>query len=42
VHQAPPEDKFDTFWAMSDNAKLYRDNRHAKEVLGYARQDGVR
>jgi hypothetical protein len=40
--EASPEVKFDTFWAMSDNAKLYRDNRHAKEVLGYARQDGVR
>jgi len=40
--EAPPEVKFDIFWATSDNAKLYRDNRHAKEVLGYAPQDGVR
>ena len=39
---APPEVKFDIFWATSDNARLYRDNRHAKEVLGYAPQDGVR
>jgi nucleoside-diphosphate-sugar epimerase len=40
--EAPPHIKFDIFWATSDNAKLYRDNRHAKEVLGYKPQDGVR
>ncbi|MCZ6618843.1 MAG: NAD(P)-dependent oxidoreductase [Gammaproteobacteria bacterium] len=40
--EAPPEIKFDIFWATSDNRKLFRDNRHAKEVLGYAPQDGVR
>ena len=40
--EAPSDLKFDIFWATSDNAKLFRDNRHAKEVLGYAPQDGVR
>ncbi len=40
--EAPPEIMFDIFWATSDNAKLFRDNSHAKEVLGYAPQDGVR
>jgi nucleoside-diphosphate-sugar epimerase len=40
--EAPPEVKFDIFWATSDNRKLFRDNRHAKEVLGYAPRDGVR
>ena len=38
----PCDLKFDIFWATSDNARLFRDNRHAKEVLGYAPQDGVR
>lgn len=40
--EAPPEIKFDIFWATSDNRKLFRDNAHAKAVLGYAPQDGVR
>jgi len=40
--EAPPEIKFDIFWATSDNRKLFRDNAHAKEVLGYRPQDGVR
>ncbi len=40
--EAPPEVKFDIFWATSDNRKLFRDNSHAKEVLGYTPQDGVR
>ena len=40
--EAPSAVKFDIFWATSDNARLYRDNRHAKEVLGYAPQDGAR
>lgn len=40
--EAPSDIKFDVFWATSDNKKLFRDNRHAKEVLGYAPQDGVR
>ncbi len=40
--EAPLTLKFDIFWATSDNARLYRDNRHAKEVLGYAPQDGVK
>ncbi|MBN4064275.1 NAD(P)-dependent oxidoreductase [Dehalococcoides mccartyi] len=39
---APADLKFDIFWATSDNKKLFRDNAHAKEVLGYAPQDGVR
>ncbi|MFC7290555.1 NAD-dependent epimerase/dehydratase family protein [Hirschia litorea] len=38
---APPEIKFDIFWATSDNRKLFRDNSHAKKVLGYKPQDGV-
>ncbi|WP_432199878.1 NAD-dependent epimerase/dehydratase family protein [Erythrobacter sp. W53] len=39
---APPELKFDIFWATSDNRKLFRDNSRAKEILGYRPQDGVR
>ncbi len=39
--EAPADLKFDIFWATSDNRKLFRDNSHAKEVLGYAPQDGV-
>ncbi|MDA1257563.1 MAG: NAD(P)-dependent oxidoreductase [Chloroflexi bacterium] len=42
IIEAPPELKFDIFWATSDNKKLFRDNAHAKEVLGYVPQDGVR
>jgi len=40
--EAPADLKFDIFWATSDNQKLFRDNSHAKIVLGYAPQDGVR
>ncbi len=40
--EASADLKFDIFWATSDNAKLFRDNAHAKEILGYAPQDGVR
>ncbi len=40
--EAPQNLKFDIFWATSDNKKLFRDNSHAKKVLGYAPQDGVR
>ena len=40
--EAPSHVKFDIFWATSDNARLFRDNTHAKEVLGYAPQDGAR
>ena len=40
--EAPQDLKFDIFWATSDNRKLFRDNSHAKEVLGYAPKDGVR
>lgn len=40
--EAPPEIKFDIFWATSDNRKLFRDNSHAKKVLGYRPQDGVK
>ena len=39
--EASSDLKFDIFWATSDNARLFRDNKHAKEVLGYAPQDGV-
>jgi nucleoside-diphosphate-sugar epimerase len=39
--EAPADLKFDIFWATSDNRKLFRDNSHAKKVLGYAPQDGV-
>lgn len=39
--EAPPEIKFDIFWATSDNRKLFRDNARAKEILGYRPQDGV-
>jgi len=40
--EAPPEIKFEIFWATSDNRKLFRDNAHAKEVLGYRPLDGVK
>lgn len=40
--EAPSDLKFDIFWATSDNAKLFRDNSHAKKVLGYMPRDGVR
>ena len=40
--EAPADLKFDIFWATSNNKRGYRDNSHAKEVLGYAPQDGVR
>ena len=40
--EAPADLKFDIFWATSDNRKLFRDNAHAKDVLGYAPQDGVK
>ena len=39
--EAPADLKFDIFWATSDNRKLFRDNSHAKKILGYAPQDGV-
>lgn len=39
--EAPPEIKFDIFWATSDNRKLFRDNSRAKKVLGYKPQDGA-
>lgn len=42
IIEAPEDLKFDIFWATSDNRKLFRDNSHAKEVLGYKPQDGVR
>lgn len=42
IIEAPADLKFDIFWATSDNKKLFRDNSHAKQVLGYAPQDGVR
>ena len=41
IIEAPADLKFDIFWATSDNRKKFRDNTHAKEVLGYAPQDGV-
>lgn len=40
--EAPPEIKFDIFWATSDNRNLFRDNAHAKEVLDYRPKDGVK
>lgn len=42
IIEAPADLKFDIFWATSDNRKLFRDNAHAKDVLGYAPQDGAR
>ncbi len=42
IIEAHSDLKFDIFWATSDNRKLFRDNSHAKEVLGYAPQDGVK
>ena len=39
--EAPASVKFDIFWATSNNRRGYRDNTHAKEVLGYSPQDGA-
>ena len=39
--EAPSELKFDIFWATSDNARIYRDNSHAKDILGYIPEDGA-
>ena len=39
--EAPSRLKFDIFWATSDNARIYRDNSHAKDVLGYIPEDGA-
>lgn len=39
--EAPDDLKTDVFWATSDNKRLFRDNAHAKEVLGYAPEDGA-
>ena len=41
IIEAPTSLKFDIFWATSDNKRMFRDNAHAKEVLGYAPQDGA-
>ncbi len=41
IIEAPAEMKFDIFWATSDNPKKFRDNQHAKDVLGYAPQDSA-
>ncbi|MDP6821793.1 MAG: NAD(P)-dependent oxidoreductase [Dehalococcoidia bacterium] len=41
IIEAPADLKFDIFWATSDNKRKFRDNTHAKEVLGYAPQDGA-
>jgi nucleoside-diphosphate-sugar epimerase len=40
--EAPEKLRFDIFWATSNNKRGYRDNAHAREVLGYAPQDGAR
>ncbi len=41
IIEAPANLKSDIFWATSDNKRKFRDNAHAKEVLGYAPQDGA-
>ncbi len=41
IIEAPDDLKFDVFWATSDNKRKFRDNAHAREVLGYAPQDGA-
>lgn len=37
--EAPPELRYDTFYATSDNRWGYRDLSHLREVLGYTPQD---
>ena len=40
---AAPEDlKWDVFYGVSDNFTRFRDISHAKEVIGYVPQDGIR
>jgi len=41
IIEAPEGLKFDVFWATSDNKRKFRDNAHAKEVLGYVPEDGA-
>jgi nucleoside-diphosphate-sugar epimerase len=38
---APPELRFDIFYAVSNNRRNYRDLAHAREVLGYVPQDSA-
>ena len=38
---APDSVRFDIFYAVSDNRGRYRDIEHAREVVGYAPQDGI-
>ena len=39
---ASPQLKFDIFFACSNNRGLFRDIDHARQVIGYEPQDGVR
>ena len=39
---APRELKWDVFYGVSDNFNRFRDIAHAKEVIGYVPQDGVK
>jgi nucleoside-diphosphate-sugar epimerase len=38
---APPEIRYDIFYAVSNNRRNYRDFSHAREVLGYLPQDSA-
>ncbi len=40
--KAPESLKFDIFYAVSDNRGRYRDIEHARDVVGYVPQDGIR
>lgn len=40
--EAPDTLRFDTFFACSNNRGLFRDIEHARDVLGYVPQDGIR
>ena len=40
--EAPDSVSFDIMYGVSDNFTRFRDIEHAKEVVGYAPQDGIK
>ena len=40
--EAPDSLRFEVFFACSDNRGLFRDIEHAREVVGYVPQDGIK
>jgi nucleoside-diphosphate-sugar epimerase len=40
--EAPENVRFDIVYGVSDNFTRFRDIKHAKEVVGYVPQDGIK